>query len=230
MISQDTSTDTNESDGGTSPPPSLPNLEDSIICAEECNIPDKESLTIASSSSGTDNDPISSHPCFTILQGRKKAVRNKAYKISLIQNILTVKKEDFLHESYAHDDFVTEWYRIYSAYVKNPSKFNNIILARAICHFDLIQRKNESIQAKNGYPCEIAFFRGYMEEVRDALHVEAFAPSKIVKKKFTEHCGGVRVQDTIDLSSLTNSSFDANNCCSAHCRHRFCLPIGPTAL
>ena len=34
------------------------------------------------------------------------------------------------------------------------------------------------------------------------------------------------MQDKIDISTLTNNSFDTNNCASAHCCHHFCLCIG----
>ena len=56
---------------------------------------------------------------------RKKAVCNKAYRIAMIDNILTVDKNEFIHESCVHDLLVVDWYRIYLAHHKNPSKWTN---------------------------------------------------------------------------------------------------------
>ena len=36
--------------------------------------------------------------------------------------------------------------------------------------------------------------------------------------------GQGKLQDNVDLTILTNKSFDLNNC--AYCEHRFCMPIG----
>ena len=78
---------------------------------------------------------------------------------------------------------VVDWYRIYSAHNKNPSKWTNEKLSRAICYFDMIRMKNDSIAVRSAYTCKIAFFRTCMSEVREALQVESIGPPKNTRKK-----------------------------------------------
>ena len=111
MISQETSIDNNESEDDTTSPPTLSQLEERLICLPGDPSKDKESLTVTSSLSGTDIEKIESHPCYHILMSRKKAVRNKAYRIALIDNILTVDRNEFIHESYVHNQLAVDWYR-----------------------------------------------------------------------------------------------------------------------
>ena len=73
---------------------------------------------------------------------------------------------------------------------------------------------------------KLHFFRTYMIEVREAAQVESVGPPKKNAKKIGTQKGGVYIQDTIDISTLTNNSFDTNNCASAHGRRRFCLCVG----
>ena len=102
-MSQDTSIDNRDSEDNTTSPPSLSQLEERLICLPEDASRDRESLTVTSSLSRTDIEKVDSHPCYHILMSRKKAVCNKAYRIAIINNILTVDKNEFIRESCVHD-------------------------------------------------------------------------------------------------------------------------------
>ena len=48
------------------------------------------------------------------------------------------------------------------------------------------------------------------------------------KGKIGKQASGKRLQDTIDMSTITRQKLDFSNC--ANCKHNFLLPVGPSQL
>ena len=99
-------------------------------------------------------------------------------------------------------------------------------LATCICEFDKILVESTCGQDKliMKYPPAITLFQSFMIDCfkeAEILQNENTLSSRI---KLGAQKGQSRLQDNVDLTAITDKSFDIDNC--AYCKHRFVIPIG----
>lgn len=99
-------------------------------------------------------------------------------------------------------------------------------LAECMWKFDEILNRTLGVFDAPGekYPSEIAIFKYFIITIyKEAeISVDEMLNSTQVKID-TQKVQGC-IQDNLDMTTLTNASFDVDNC--AYCTHRFVVPIG----
>ena len=103
-------------------------------------------------------------------------------------------------------------------------------MAECICEFDLMMMEEvckmvEVEELSKKMPGAINNFFNYMNEVRDIATIAKMEPTSNKKARIGTQAAGKRLQDTINMSKITQEMMDFSNCAS--CKHNFVLPIGP---
>ena len=185
------------------------------------------SITAVSTTDGTTSASPLKHPCYAILNGgRRKQLENMPFRIKLIETILELSPSLYLPSMLSNEFKIKSWTRRYTAYMKNPRKWNRAIMAQALCGFDLIMTEARALVATSSdslIPPPITEFETYMNNVRAVNEIVENEPTK--KGKIGNQLAGKRIQDSIPMSEITRSKLDFSNC--ANCHHNFVLPIGP---
>ena len=106
------------------------------------------SITAVSTTDGTTSASPLKHPCYAILNGgRRKQLENMPFRIKLIETILELSPSLYLPSMLSNEFKIKSWTQRYTAYMKNPRKWNRAIMAQALCGFDLIMTEARALVA-----------------------------------------------------------------------------------
>jgi len=99
-------------------------------------------------------------------------------------------------------------------------------LAESICEFDdILNRTVNAIDVSEGkYPSEITEYQIFIISLYKEAEVALNETINSTHVKIGKQKGNARIQNNIDMTTLTNKSFDLDRC--AYCKHRFIIPIG----
>ena len=158
--------------------------------------------------------------------------RNKQYRVGMINDLLKChdRKLEYFHESQILSPPVTNWFKLYGAFAKRPSQWTVIYVAEALCKFDLLMEESSSLEARvqEELPLAVQCAIIFMDKLKLASEITKNVPPRTTHGKVGKQKAGLRLQDSIVMHSLSDKSFENDHCASAHCKHRFLLPIGMT--
>ena len=69
-------------------------------------------------------------------------------------------------------------------------------------------------------------FKLFIDNVKTAVELDKIERNKPSQKRIGVQKGGVRTQDTMDMTKLSISSFHNSECAPAHCRHQCLVKTG----
>ena len=186
----------------------------------------------SSEEDSTTNTSVEKHACYQLLLGRKQVVKLKSFRVNLINQILGTAKDEYLDSSLHNDPCVVKWYQVYGTIGQRKKKWSVSLIAHALCEFDTIMSRNFQISPMDldDFAPSIQQFTVFMEDVKAAALIEHKEAKKSTQKKVGRQKGGIRTQDTIDITKLTISQLDKSSCASAHCRHQCLLRTGLDAI
>ena len=166
------------------------------------------------------------HRCYTVLQSRRKAVRNKGYRVALLSDVIKQRTQAYMPESMLHNFEFLHWHHKTCALAAKPRSWSIQNLAEAICTFDKILSDSAKVADKiqAAYPQAITLFQSFMIEVYKECEVVEMENIHSSRIKCGGQKGNTRLQDNVDMSNITDSDLDVDNC--AYCKHRFIIPIG----
>ena len=121
------------------------------------------------------------HPCYEVLKGgRRGQMKNMHFRIELVTDILNSLPSSYLPPNFSESACVKHWYKKYTPYLKHRNKWNRIVMAEAICQFDLLMEqscKMDDTQEKDcKLPAAIDNFYQYMLEVREIATIAENEP------------------------------------------------------
>ena len=171
---------------------------------------------------------LEQHRCYDILLSRKHVIKNIKFRVGLVSDILNLSSKAYLVPELQDDQSIHKWYQVYSTLDKRKHQWTSTLVARALCEFDMILRKNAKILPMDAeqFPAAVQYYAMFMEELETAVELEKNETRRIADKKVGKQKGYTRAQDSIDLSLLSIESLDNSLCASVHCRHRCLLPTG----
>ena len=121
---------------------------------------------------------------------------------------------------------------MYGTIGQRKKKWSVSLIAHALYEFDTILSRNYQISPMDldDFAPSIQQFTVFMEDVKTAAVLEQKEAKKSTQKKVGRQKGGIRNQDTIDITKLTISNLDRSSCTSTHCRHQCPLKTGLDAI
>ena len=101
-------------------------------------------------------------------------------------------------------------------------------MANTLCGFDVILISSTQIQAgtAEGFPTVVQTFDTFMDKIKVATDMANIEIPRATREMSRKQKDGKRLQDTMDISVLTERSFDTSKRSSTHCCHYYLLPIG----
>ena len=171
-------------------------------------------------------DDCCDHRCYPVLLTRRKSVKNKAYRIYMMKEVINQSVKMYMPFSMRSDFTFLHWHHKTSAFVAKPRNWTNKKLAEAICTFDKILTTSQKVDDKLivKYPPAISHFISYMIEIFKEAEIVDNENIQSTKGKLVSQKGQSCLQDNVDMTSLNDRSFDVNSC--AYCKHKFIIPIG----
>ena len=174
----------------------------------------------------TDSISKPEHKCMAVLQTRRKAIKVMSVCIDLLASIIDLSVRTYPLPSMGEDEEFHHWHCYTSAFSRKPRQWSQKKLAVSLCRFDTIMdRANNAVdKLRLRSPPSITKFLAYMIDVHQEAEIMLNESLHSSRVKLGGQNNSCRIQDNVDLTELTNNSFDVENC--GYCRHRFVLPIG----
>ena len=166
------------------------------------------------------------HKCYVVLLTKRRANKNKQQRIDMITNIINTRSESYIPPSMVYSSQFLHWRCKTTAFAEKPRAWSMEQLAESICDLDVILKN-----AMNSFdsfvekpePVINAFLQ-FMSEITKEAEIMIDENMHSSRVKIGKQKGQDRIQDNLDMTTITNDSFDVSNC--AYCKHRFVVPIG----
>ena len=146
----------------------------------------------------------------------------------MMTNIINTRHQTYVPPPMLKSARFLHWHCKTSAFTENPRTWSMEQLAESICEFDMILQEtakcNDAFQSKP--ELVISVFKKFIIDVTREAEIMNDENMHSTRIKIGKQKGQNRLQDNLDMTVITNDSFDINNC--AYCKHRFVLPIGLT--
>ena len=132
----------------------------------------------------------------------------------------------YMPNSMVNDLSFLHWHHKTSAFAAKFRSWTIPKIACAICTSDKIlsdaAKATDSLKLK--FPPPITAFQSFMISGFREAKIMMMENTHSTKQRVGSQKGSERLQDNVDMTSITNSSFVVNNC--AYCKHRYVIPIG----
>jgi len=182
--------------------------------------------TILSHISSANYATAKQHKCYEVLLTKRRANKNKQQRMDMMTNIINTRSESYIPPSMVFSTQFLHWHCKTTAFAEKPRAWSMEQLAETICDFDKIlgQATNcfDSFNSKPEHVIQV--FQQFMDAITKEAEIMKDELMHSSRAKIGKQKGQNRVQDNLDMTTITNESFDVSNC--AYCKHRFIVPIG----
>ena len=146
--------------------------------------------------------------------------------MDMITNISNTHSETYIPPCMVFSSQFLHWNSKTTAFAEKLRAWSMDQLAESICDFDRIL--NDATNCFDSYDSKpepvILVFQQFMDAIIKEAEIMQDENMHSSRAKVGRQKGQNRIQDNLDMTTITNESFDVSNC--AYCKHRFVVPIG----